>query len=72
VSPRSTFSPERTVTSPRYETETFMPFCSMVTVHIPATEPAKATEPDSGASTLVPGGAATSTPQCPPYMPSGA
>lgn len=72
MSPRSTVSPEPTATSPRYETETFIPFRSTVTVRIPATEPAKETLPDSGANTLVPGGAATSTPQCPPYMPSGA
>lgn len=49
-----------------------MPFRSMVTVRIPATEPAKDTVPDSGASTLVPGGASMSTPQWPPYMPTGA
>lgn len=38
---------------------------SMVTVSIPATEPAKETRPVRGASTGVPPGAATSTPQCP-------
>lgn len=37
----------------------------MVTVLIPATEPANVTFPDAGARTDEPGSAAKSTPQCP-------
>jgi len=43
----------------------------MVTVLIPATEPAKVTEPDTGETTGVPSGAAKSTPQWPAYWPTG-
>lgn len=38
---------------------------SMVTVSIPATEPAKVTTPEAGASTDVPKGTEKSTPQWP-------
>jgi len=46
-----------TSTSDRYETDTLRPGAgSMVTVLIPATEPAKVTTPDAGAATTVPTG----------------
>lgn len=44
----------------------------MVTVFIPATEPANVTFPDAGAETVSPYPAAKSTPQWPPYWPTGA
>lgn len=44
----------------------------MVTVLIPATEPAKVTTPDAGAPTTVPTGTPKSTPQWPAYSPTGA
>ena len=56
--PRDTLSPTRTVISPRYDTETFMPATgSMVTVRMPATDPANVTLPELGARTTVPTGA---------------
>lgn len=45
---------------------------SMLTVAMPATEPAKVTTPVAGARTAAPWGAAKSSPQCPPYWPTGA
>jgi hypothetical protein len=57
----------------RYETEIFSPGTgSMVTVFIPATEPANVTFPDAGEETVSPYPAAKSTPQWPPYWPTGA
>jgi hypothetical protein len=44
----------------------------MVTVFIPATEPAKVTTPDAGERTGAPNSAVKSTPQWPPYSPTGA
>ncbi len=44
----------------------------MVTVLIPATDPAKVTLPDTGAVTGSPTSAAKSMPQCPLYRPVGA
>jgi hypothetical protein len=43
----------------------------MVTVFIPATDPAKVTRPETGALTTSPTSARKSTPQCPPYSPTG-
>lgn len=45
---------------------------SMVTVFIPATEPANVTSPDAGERTASPTSAAKSTPQWPAYSPTGA
>ena len=45
---------------------------STVTERVPATEPAKVTEPSAGARTIDPSGAAKSTPQWPPNLPTGA
>lgn len=44
----------------------------MVTVRIPATDPAKVTLPEAGAATASPYPASKSTPQWPPYWPTGA
>jgi|SRR5688572_17648804 len=44
----------------------------MVTVRMPATEPAKLIVPSSGAFTVEPSAAAKSTPQWPAYAPWGA
>lgn len=61
--PRSTVSPAATVSSARYDTETFrLPF-RIVAVRMPATTPAYATRPPIGARTRDPGAAARSTPQ---------
>jgi hypothetical protein len=43
-----------------------------VTLLIPATTPAKVTVPDAADRTAVPTGVAKSTPQWPPYAPTGA
>jgi len=57
--PRLTFDPEWTRTSDRYDSETLKPETgSMVTVFIPATEPAKVTSPETGARTVSPASAA--------------
>ncbi|MFO7298888.1 MAG: hypothetical protein DIU67_001675 [Actinomycetes bacterium] len=64
--PRETARPAATSTDWRYETETCTPGEGwIVTDRIPATEPAKVTVPETGATTTVPDGAARSTPQCP-------
>jgi len=49
-----------------------IPPWSMVTLRRPATKPAKVTMPPAAARTGVPTGVAMSTPQCPPYEPTGA
>lgn len=70
--PAATRSPVDTSTSDRYETDTLNSPLSMVTVSIPATDPANDTRPSRGATTVVPGSAARSMPQWPAYAPSGA
>lgn len=72
MSPAPTDWPATTSTKARYDTEAFRSPEVMVTVNIPATEPANETVPVSGALTPSPGSAARSTPQCPAYMPTGA
>lgn len=68
-----TVSPELTPTADRYDTETLYPDKgSIVTVLIPATDPAKVTRPLTGAATGSPSAAAKSTPQWPEYVPVGA
>jgi hypothetical protein len=55
LDPRDTWDPVSTRTADKYETETLNPETgSMVTVRIPATEPAKMTFPDTGARTSSP------------------
>lgn len=57
--PLATQVPEPTPTSDRYESDTLKPGTgSIVTVLIPATEPAKVTRPDTGARTVSPTSAA--------------
>ena len=64
ISPLWTRRPLGIATDDRYELDTLMPgIGSIVTVFIPATEPAKVTVPEAGATTVVPGAAAKSTPQ---------
>lgn len=53
--PLDTQAPEVARTSDRYESDTLKPGTgSIVTVLIPATEPAKVTRPDTGARTVSP------------------
>ena len=53
--PRETMAPDVTPTSDRYETDTLNPGTgSMVMVLIPATDPAKVTRPEAGATTVPP------------------
>lgn len=57
--PLATQAPDVTRTSDRYESDTLKPDTgSIVTVLIPATEPAKVTRPDTGARTVSPASAA--------------
>ena len=57
--PRTTRDPTGTSSEDKYETEILSPGVgSMVTVRMPATEPAKVTLPDAGALTAVPTGVA--------------
>lgn len=57
--PRVTLAPTDTPTSARYEADTLTPgIGSMVTVLIPATDPANVTTPDAGAATVSPTAAA--------------
>lgn len=55
VCPRRTYSPVLTPTLARYESETLNPATgSIVSVLIPATDPAKVTLPEAGALTCAP------------------
>lgn len=55
TSPRATREPEATCTSLRYERDTLNPETgSIVTVLMPATEPANVTFPETGALTASP------------------
>ncbi len=57
--PLATRAPEVTRTPDRYESDTLKPDTgSIVTVFIPATEPAKVIRPDTGACTVSPTSAA--------------
>ena len=66
TSPLRTQPPRCTTIEDRNETDTLSPGTgSIVTDRIPATDPAKVTLPEAGATTWDPGPAAKSTPQCP-------
>lgn len=69
TSPAATGVPTGIDTSQRNEVDTLVVPDRIVTVCIPATDPAKLTVPPIGALTAVPTGAAKSTPQWPAYWP---
>jgi hypothetical protein len=73
TSPAATRSPTSTVRAVRYEYEvrTPPPWLTVI-VSFPATTPENVTIPPPAAVTRVPGGAAMSMPQWPPYAPVGA
>ena len=72
TSPLSTRAPVLTLRSRRYDVETLTPGSgTIVAEFIPATDPANVTVPAVGARTKAPGFAAKSTPQWPPYRPTG-
>lgn len=63
MSPLPMRVPALTITSARYDTDTFNSPAWIVTVFMPATDPAKVTSPPMGARTASPGSADRSTPQ---------